>query len=119
MIEYTARLRGGELSPYILLLALLPGVKRTCKHGVHEGLVLYHRSANGAVVIWCFYCTYSSIELHKRRGGAVVEVWLQPSSLHITVSDGRACEEEKQEALRTSNICSEQQDEGVQCVNVH
>lgn len=35
--------------------------------------------------------TYSSIELHKWRWGAVVQVRLQPSSLYVTVSDGCTC----------------------------
>lgn len=49
-----------------------------------------------------YYSTYSRIEFHKWRGGAVVEVWLQPSSLYITVSDGRTCKEEKEEVLQIS-----------------
>lgn len=37
--------------------------------------------------------TYSSIELHKRRWGAVVEFRLQPPSFYITVPDGCTCTE--------------------------
>lgn len=63
------------------------------------------RTAVSLVFIKCLsrflVFTYSSIELHKWRRGAVVEFRLQPSSFYITVSDGCACREEG----NVANLC--------------